>query len=172
MYYIIFMLRLTDNKKNWKADIEHNLIVIFCTRNDPIEAKSYGHKNETVWKKKTNTCKYFLAILKKFYEILKTLDESSNQIVTQAPANLPVFAYHRNSFIACAIRADFLPPPNCASFHLRTHTQLTFISTSNYGRSQWTVQQKPIVNSLTPIKTYIFLPCMFTYTHTHACTQL
>lgn len=122
--------------------------------------------------KKTNTCKYFLAILKKFYEILKTLDESSNQIVTQAPANLPVFAYHRNSFIACAIRADFLPPPNCASFHLRTHTQLTFIRTSNYGRSQWTVQQKPIVNSLTPIKTYIFLPFMFTYTHTHACTQL
>lgn len=131
-----------------------------------------------IWKDNihTLTCKYFLAILKKFYEILETLVKAPVKSA-QAPANESVFAHHSIVYTFRLLLARFglffLSPPNCASFHSLVHSTLTHTHIHTHTASTDDREGKRGKSHYTNTHSYANShPFTFTLTYTHTCTQI
>lgn len=129
-----------------------------------------------IWKVKTHThtCKYFLAILKKFYEILETLVKLQSNRHKRPRTNPCSHTTALCIHFGYCLRdsgCSFLSPPNCASFHsytvlththIHTHTASTDDREGKRGKSHYT-NTHSYANSH---------PFTFTLTYTHTCTQI
>lgn len=114
-----------------------------------------------IWKvnKHTHTCKYFLAILKKFYEILETLVKVPVKSA-QAPANESVFAHHCIVYTFRLLLARFglfffiTAKLRFISLVHSTHTH-TFIRTQHLRTIEREREEKAITRTLTHMQTHI-----------------
>lgn len=112
-----------------------------------------------IWKVNTHTCKYFLAILKKFYEILETLVKlQSNR--HKRPRTNPC----SHTTALCIHFGYCLRDSGCSFYHRQialhfTRTQYshthTFIRTHHLRTIEREREEKAITRTLTHMQTHI-----------------
>lgn len=105
----------------------------------------------------THTCKYFLAILKKFYEILETLVKVPVKSA-QAPANESVFAHHSIVYTFRLLLARFglfFFITAKLRFISLVHNTHTFKHTQHLRTIEREREEKAITRTLTHMQTHI-----------------